>query len=506
MLSCPMGRTHLLEIRAAMSESTAHSRALRCRDRHMVAQDECAELFSEHVRSTVDESGNVRLERQRHKLLEVPTSLCSAQSNYGLVDAVATQAYRDGAQLRLIEPPHFHELPEPVGHHCDQAMIDFLLEQHTGLIRTGPTVSADRLIEQIVAAFDVPIAVMCRRKRRTWHIVDRLRSLGHSASQAINGIAPGDVGRIVVGMPGSLWPGEYELNHRSILVVDDARIALTPEGSLALACVDARFRLYGLLMDDLRLSRIEIDSLLSTFGFLHCSVPRHGFQRVTVFRDVVSFDGPAIRCAGTDFAVLKDGIWGHGNRNSILSRLARLISCGRLAEAHERLKLFRFETSDVPQASLRTLLLTGTLDHAMTLGRALRDWPVAIGECDALPPRAARLRLIRPGSEVPNTPGLIATATGLHAMLPTRIDAIIWAGGGPHVPQLPCWVRETHGNGQGPRYLLFLDVRDRHHPLVRRWSGVRERQLDQAGYPRWGEDPTNARIRLFLQRQERMRS
>jgi hypothetical protein len=97
---------------------------------------------------------------------------------------------------------------------------------------------------------------------------------------------------------------------------------------------------------------------------------------------------------------------------------------------------------------------------------------------------------------------LIATTAALRSLDLATVDVLLWAGGGPTAPPLPAnrmAVPECRD-----RRLIIVDVDDKHHPLLAKWSRRRRRDYEANGWHAPGVNPIEAAVRRFYADQERL--
>lgn len=145
-----------------------------------------------------------------------------------------------------------------------------------------------------------------------------------------------------------------------------------------------------------------------------------------------------------------------------------------------------------------TLVVVSQVEHALAIARRLAHWPVVISDNAYLRKLSAghQAALSRATSGTAITNRAIVTVAALNTIELSRFDAVIWAGGGVELPELPTEALVILASD--PRSLLWIDFRDEHHPRLRRHSASRATAYVNAGWLKLGEDPRCARIRRFL--------
>ncbi len=404
--------------------------------------------------------------------------------------------------LLPLPAPDLSTIPE---HRCDGPSLDFMHRHAEGLIwyRRG-VVEVAWLVDEVCRAYPTArIAVVEASMGRLRPLVDKLRELGlESVAMGSTSRAPERDARIVV----ATWYGlaDVETEHRHILLVTDARQALSQRGHLVLQMVDGRFRLFGALPRDARLSPQERDQLHAIFGFEETYVPRHGH----VVRPVrVAWqphgDGPALPPKADVLHLKKNGLWNNSIRNRRIARLARAIADGATAWLDTQAPDVARGIGDL--AGHRTVVLVENVDHAVAIAQRLPGWPIVTGpkvDCRGLAPRQRELLSAR-GTPRWQYPGAIVTVEGLQLFNLDETDVVIWAGAGigpAPIPEDNLVVRSPQD-----RPLLVVDVRDRQPPVLRRWAFRRKQEYDQQGWGRPGREPVAARMIQFLATRPRRR-
>jgi hypothetical protein len=308
------------------------------------------------------------------------------------------------------------------------------------------------------------------------------------------------VGRVVIGTPYGLADDGAELNKRALVLFPRAQDALQEHAQTALMTADPRFRLFGFLPADCKFSPCEQDWIRATFGFSEVTIPRHGFVERPVRTVWSPVDGgPRFPLGASVLELKRLGIWQHPVRNRRIARIAREFSRRDINWLRERVP--EFAMAGIASTACRVLVVVEGVDHALALAKLLPDWPVIVGDgvCEAGFDRYQR-QLLAQRRTMPSTTGLmIATLAGLAqpgVLDFNSVDVVVWAGGGSHLPPLPaemliCRPEQT-------RALLLVDVADRHHPQLRRWSRYRREEYQDAGWIAPGTDPVKARIDRFL--------
>ena len=172
--------------------------------------------------------------------------------------------------------------------------------------------------------------------------------------------------------------------------------------------------------------------------------------------------------AGVDAMQIRLQLRSNRARNDRIARLARRLST-RQAE-------LAADTSDSQRLSPGGIVIVvEDVKHAICLARQLRDWRIVaqdVIEC-GLTPRERSELAARRGSLHPNA---IATVSALRNLNLAEFDVLVRAAAGPGLLPIKAVVNNCQ---RSP--LCVVDIADRHHPLLRRWSRNRRKAYLAAG-------------------------
>lgn len=228
---------------------------------------------------------------------------------------------------------------------------------------------------------------------------------------------------------------------------------------------------------------------------------RHGCCPVSVDTVFMRHEGPGIDKAGGIVKLKRRGIWKEPRRNSRLAKMARTLVVGDVDTANQLARrLVQVEGGSVPR---RTVLLADSVEHIAALAERLRSWPIRVNPeyfQEGLTDIQQR-SLQRGMARTVTGENLIATPDAMEETRPGTFEAVIWAGGSPGLPPIP-WSHLVC-RASDPRRLLLVDVRDRHHPRLRRWSCQRRTCYEDAGWLDRSTNPTLARILRFFDQRPR---
>ena len=392
-------------------------------------------------------------------------------------------------------------------HHglCDAQMLAMIRAQDHGLIHYNACGGMDLawLIAQIALAYpQATLAVMVasvdlghRLQRRIGRWIPKVAMLAAQPNTR-------PVGRVVIGTHYGLADHEVELNKRDIVIFPRAQDALQEHAQTALMTADPKFRVFGFLPTDCKLSPYQQDWIRATFGFAEVTIPRHGFVTRPVRTVWSAVEGGPRQQPGTSLLKLnRQCVWYHPVRNRRIAQLAAKISQRDTNWLRQRMPEVSVAASAT--ATCRVLVLAEAVEHALNLADLLPDWPVIVGEGVievGLDSKQRRLLAERRAMRVTSGP-VIATPAGLArpgALGLNTVDVLIWTGAGKQLPPVPAeMLVSCPAQARG---LLVVDFNDRHYPQLQRWSRLRRRACLDAGWIALGDNPVRARIDQFLAR------
>jgi len=476
-----------------------------------------ARLSTVNRTAVTDDVHGFRLQMRRESLLEPKqvqltsrTTVDVHRPNAGLAPAVSRLL--DQLDYVPVMRPRWPQpaclpAPDEVGVRwrgpCDMQMLELIREHDHGLVRYDGRGGVDLawLIAQIALAYPLAkLAVVVASMSMGYSLRQRIARWVRGVTVLNARLATRRVDRVVIGTAYGMADHAVELNKRNIVIFPKAQDALHERAQTALMTADPMFRLFGFVPTDCTLSPYEQDWLLASFGFAEVTVPRHGFvERLvrTVWSPVDG--GPRLSHDANVLALKRQGIWQHPVRNRRIARVALEFARRDLAWLRQRVP----EAAPAGSASApcRVMILVEGVDHALVLASLLPDWPVIVGE-DVIEDGLGhdQRRLLAERRALPNATGpVIATTAGLArsgVLDLSTFDVLVWAGAGAHLPPMPadrliCRPEQVRG-------LLVVDLNDRHHPHLRRWSRYRREAYLDAGWFAPGDDPIEARVDRFL--------
>lgn len=443
--------------------------------------------------------GTVHLVRLRESL--VPSA--PPRANRGLWDPILVEAYRrdvtiEKRRLTRVYP----ELPQPVaiqpigGRPVNTHVLEFVQRNKSGVVLLGGGVSRCAIMAELAMAFPAKrIAITTATHGQSKTVQAGLRKLKIRCQRFTGTSNPRSAERIVVGQFAALLHRAVEFEKRDILIAYDAREALSVQAQFTLVQSDVCGRLFGFLGAETHLSPLQEDQLAATFGFDQVAVPIHGCCPVAVDSTFVRYAGPSIQ-AEKIVALKRRGVWKNHLRNQVLARLARALAVG---DCETSSRILAVDGACLRLAHpQRVVLLTDSVEHVAALASRLRSWPIGLDRdyIDAGLSAIEQRLLARGVSRRLTVDTMIATPRGLSEIRPGAFDSMIWAGSGSSFPPIP-W-HHLVCPASAPRRLMLIDVRDRQHPQLRRWSRQRRELYRDVGWMDAGRNPTLARILRFL--------
>ncbi|QGJ68572.1 Hypothetical protein PBC10988_2330 [Planctomycetales bacterium 10988] len=283
-----------------------------------------------------------------------------------------------------------------------------------------------------------------------------------------------------------------------IVLFLDAKEAAHQKAQEALEVVDARFRLFGLLREDQKVSPYEEGVLMRVFGperlFLRQGERTQRASQVAWVdhhQPTISMEriGPTFdyRC-----------IWHNERRNREIVKLAKQLSNTDQLDPRKFPQPAQWLSSQDSNPKTITILVD-RLDHAVSLGEQLRDWPIIISKSVFLEgyPARVRKRLNRDRRRMHYGTRQIVM-TDMAESYRSRPDILLWAGASPYPPSIPCKWREEDRDSNRP--LLIVDFLDRFNRQTRKWSKSRKEIFAQQNIFEVGTDPTRERVHRFLEK------
>jgi hypothetical protein len=389
---------------------------------------------------------------------------------------------------------------------CDRGLLGVVRCRERALVRYA-TKGADAswLIAELALTwpkltFAVAVSRIEEARVLRCHLLRHLPDV--TAVTSRDRVADEQVGRVVVATYNALGHTGIEIEKRDVVIALDAVEASSPEALSRLGHA-RRARVYGLLTQERSLSRYEEDTLRLLFGFAEVEVIRHGDDplRVEVVR-CRGAGGPPLPCDLGSVEVKRRGIWHNGVRNRLLARLARRASGSNDSGVMERFPTLALALRDI--ASPRVVVLVENVEHALSLARHLAGWQIVAGpelwkeDLSAKAEKAVKIE-----AEKEDSPAAIVTRRAAEAIPLAGVDVLIRGDGGTgQLSEAQFFSRKRIGSAvrqeSDYRKCLLVDLDDRCHPLLRRWSRQRWAAYAEQGWFPTGVDPEQARVEQFL--------
>jgi hypothetical protein len=419
----------------------------------------------------------------------------------GLVPLVIERLRQSGFRIKECHSP-----PKPLGsfnvgelrdmfERVDRELLETVRRRDRAVIRyPRGRVQPAKLIAQIAVAWPKKsILILVTR-------VDEAEKLKRQLGRYLpNVIAyhhmnhPKARGRVVVSTYAHAGGGEGRLTKRHIVIaLNAAELLRSTSGRMCV--IDAwKARVYGFLPEEVALFHYDRDQVTALFGTEVVAIPEHGRQRRQVTAVFTKIDGgPRIANSAKTLAVKKRGIWNHPVRNRRIAALAKAVGDGNERRLSECFPAVSAEWC--PGTKTRIAVLVENLAHALVLSKQLPGWRIV---CDSgawtsgIAPRD-RQTLEMSRHTWQRHGRLIVTASGLGKV--RSLDVLIRADGGFGLPPLPHRLTTCRDQNHP---LLLVDMFDRHHRLLRRWSTNRREAYVEAGWNVAGIE-TNTALDQFL--------
>jgi len=389
----------------------------------------------------------------------------------------------------------------------DLPLLECVPRHERGLIRIAANVRPARLIAEIALAWpEKNVTTVVSRRDDAHHLARDLRKLVGKVSVISGQDNPAVVERVIVctnqGLGhGALYRGEQcKAFDHSWLDIVIALDALEAVGEVPRNCLQAchRARLYGFLDRRAEPTPLEKDRLAELFGFEEVVIPAHGYRERPVEVVFLPFRDRLEPIEPHPLTVKSQAVWGHARRNRKIAALALGLQDNDRAALLKRFPAVEAGIASLPM-SPRTIVHAENVPHALGLARHLPGWPVITGPevpINLLP--ADEAKLLHTANTCQDKPvHAIVTVAGLVAIDLAAVDIVIRADAGPGLAPL-------HEDGlvercnEPPHRLLLVNLDDRHHHLLRRWSRKRLAAYQKRGWHAPGADPVQMRVDRFI--------
>lgn len=381
----------------------------------------------------------------------------------------------------LAPPDRENRLVKRLGGH---SLIDFIMQNRLGIIRHRDTVQVADTAAVLSAAYPrARIAVLAGSHETINEITGRIRRHGIACEVSVSNRTAPDSARIVVGTAAGLAGYGVALEHRHFLLDADCLSNLSDLGKSPLRHA-WRARKLGFLRSGTQLSPSEEDLLRAHFGFqeLHLSGDGKRQRGVVVQWREVNGGKRLASDYGTLVDLKRTAYW----RNEMVGRIvAKFANTAKESRAGL-------------DSSAKVVVVVDNVEQTAHVAARLPTWPIfvaahALGEGRANLPAAIANRCQR---AQPATCA-IATMAAVKDLAWPSVDVIIRADGGTGVlPFAADALVIPNSNPIDP--LEIIDLDDRRHPQLGRWTASRKESYDRAGWFGPGGNPARKRVRLYL--------
>jgi hypothetical protein len=485
------------------------------RGQAIVVQPPCAEVFavlktSKHVYGSLPGLGC--------RTIEVPIDLFRVEDASREGRQTVLAAGLEKVALHLLEragfevtyavetvlPPRAIPAPDVAASRrlgpVDQALLELVHDHDHGLVRFKlGAVRPARLIAQIALAFPgLTIAVAAKRRADVRRLGRLLRKHLPGRVDVVDGPCPMRLRRVVVTTFLGLGEPGIEIEKKDFLIIPDAAEALEANARFSIQHAE-RARLYGFLKIGRHLAPYDRDYVAALFGVEEIIIPRHGYIGRPV--EVV-----AVKCAGGQrlaadpetVSIKREGLWRDGLRNRRLAVLAHALADGDRQRLDAEYPVVAARLAG-RGGSLKIALLVENVEHALAMAERLPGWPIKTGPDVAtvgLPGRLVALLAQRRWDGVGTPTRAIVTLAGLAGAALERLDVLVRADGGLHVPPALDGI-VIRALTPDRRSLLVVDFDDRRHPRLWEWARRRRAAYMDRG---WAVDSVApaTRVERFL--------
>jgi hypothetical protein len=407
--------------------------------------------------------------------------------------------------------PRLPQLPEPdveavqQGGEVDAHLLHGLRQHERLLVRHGPAVDVAWLVGEIGLAYpfaSIVLAVASNGKAR--HFGEQIRRWLPDDVSVVTSDRPEPqrTGRIVVATHITLGCGAIGAAKRNIYIAPHAIDSLSRKGRMGL---DEAFRarFIGMLPANERIAPRDEDELRGVYGFHEVHVPKHGYRVLPI--DVIFIPMNGRRKLTHDASpadVKRQAVWRHAGRNARIATLASKLAQGDHAGLRRSFPQVAAVLAEAgPQ---RVGLLVDSVEHGVLLAQQLQGWALArasqvnINGLSRADQRILRERRPRPGIDDCQ----IITVAAADRIDLAHVDVLVRADAGTGLPAIPEEALVIDNSVQ--HRIVLVDLADRHHPVLRRWSRRRRQAYDAKGWLPPGTDPVQHRIDQFLNSRPRV--
>lgn len=398
-------------------------------------------------------------------------------------------------------------LPEPLWKSLprkrtgDRRLLRFVHTSERGIIsyREGK-VDVAWLIAQIALAYpDERIVVLATRNRDAQVLYQRIRKLLGAVSLATTKHHPAQAERVVVATRSGIKQSGVRIEQRTLCISVNPTEILNPDKRVSLKRLRKVFepedaqdlhkwseesggnpwlpvvkaRLYGLVSEDLVLAPQQRDLLTAMFGQSRLFIPKHGCRELPVHVTTWPFNGGnKLSVDATTLEIKRTLVWKNGPRNRLIAGLGKAIT-----ESNDKALATKYSSiaKDLyAKLGRRVAILVENVEHAAQLHQRLPDWPIVAGKVDDTTNLKPKMKDAIEAGEQPTarkSDDVIVTTQGF-AKLGT-VEVLIRADAGTGLP--PISSEYFVAGDLVPASLTIVDVKDHHHPHLRRrakWRGI----------------------------------
>lgn len=448
--------------------------------------------------------GRVPLARLPHEA----TSYCIRNPNAGLYSALKWRAEQAGIRLRRQVVPGIRPLAEPtnLASLWFSQIAWFVHSQTLGRIGVPKSIKPEFVIGDLAHAYPgTKFVVLGNHVRQLDRIRGKLQGMGVHAvinSSRTPLVVPDDVEddelpQMICSTTAEA--GNINLATTGIVLVLDANKCQQERMQLALAQINAQFRLFGFTDSDRMPAPSEIDAAFAVFGPKLLEL--HGTNRARREAHVAWIGTPppnnSIKKKAPEFA--QKCYWHHPRRNRRVRQLATALRAGGPIDSQvfgDVALLYGDRGYQPPNVAI----LVDRPFHAVELSVMLPDWPIVVGDDALLGMRGSfRSHVRRFRRQWTTGAHQIVLADSAQQFRGETSDVVIWAGGGEYIDAIPRpWLSSEYDLHKP---LLIVDFVDGHNIDAQKLSCKRQQAyLDRDIYP-VGISAAQGRLAKFLHRQ-----
>jgi retron-type reverse transcriptase len=458
-------------------------------------------MFHATTHMAVDDAGHgVKIVRQPFPLAwtdelygdEITVAYAGLESRFkAILEAAGYEVRLMGARPRPLPRP---QKPKSGGFDPDDALLKFVRDQDRGLIRYDPAqVRVERLIAQVAEAYPkFRILVVASRQNDVLYLHRQIRLRELPAGRAYYNRETPSTHRIAVVTYSCVGKGLADAANRDIVFYVNPSEAFGKWGRLSLAAIGPA-RLFGFMAEGFK-PRCPVNDLIdAVFGPESVYVPRHGriARPVEVFFVASPLSGKFVQGV-RDLDLRRRLIWHNPARNRRIAQVADACRSGD----HDKLDRLSQGLGNVARRREDgyVAVLVENVEHGLELRRHLPGWPVVtdgqVTTTGFSRSDRARIESVESGNGLPHS--AIITMSAMPQA--THFDTIIRADAGLDLPALG----GSHllSDYDADNELLLIDLDDRRHPAVGKWTRSRKAAYTVSGWDVAGGPQVRARDRI----------